>query len=143
MVELDVFLLEVEANFVAIDDFVLEADNLLPDLERILGELEFFPIELDVFLVALKDLLIELVSTFVEVDARFEELEARFVELVDLPAELDTTLLVTLEPRIGLVSRDEVATLLDVLAILMEDDARLELEDPLLEPDPCVEVVGS
>jgi hypothetical protein len=143
VVGLGILMLEVEANFVAIDGFVVEL--FLSEPESTFVELELFPAELDGFLVAVEGLLVELESTFVEVDARFTELEARLVlelELVDLLAELETIRLVGLEPRIGLMSRDEVEALLDVLAILTEDVERFELEGPWLEPDLCVDVVG-
>jgi hypothetical protein len=133
VVGLGILMLEVEANFVAIDGFVVEL--FLSEPESTFVELELFPAELDGFLVAVEGLLVELESTFVEVDARFTELEARLVlelELVDLLAELETIRLVGLEPRIGLMSRDEVEALLDVLAILTEDVERFELEGPWL-----------
>ena len=145
LVEVGTLMLEVEANFVAIDGFVVEL--FLSEPESAFVELELFAAELDDFLVAVEGLLVELESTFVEVDARFAELEARAVgvldlELVDLLAELDTTRLVGLEPRIGLISRDEGEDLLDVLATFTEEVGRFELEDPLLELDLCVDVVG-
>lgn len=141
LVELGTSILEVEANFVAIVGFVVEL--FLSEPESTFVELELFPAELDDFLVAVEGLLVELESTFVEVDARFTELVGVLgLELVDLLAELDTTRLVGLEPRIGLMSRDEVEALLDVLATLTEDVGRFEPEDPLLEPDLCVDVAG-
>jgi hypothetical protein len=121
-------LLEVEAIFVPIE-------GLMPELASFCEELKLLLRELD-------DVL-----ALVEVDARFTELEALLLgllnpELVVLFAELEATELVSFEPRIGLVSRDELEALLDLSTNSAEDDAFLELEDPLLELDACVDVAG-
>jgi hypothetical protein len=118
------------------------------ELEGSLVELEIF-VELASFCEKLKPLLRELddVLALVEVDARFTELEALLLGLLDselvVPfVELEATRLVSFEPRIGLMSRDELEALLEAWPAFTEDKACLELEELLLELDPCVDVVG-
>lgn len=92
--------------------------------------------------VELEDFFVDPEAFCVELDTLCTDAMTFGVELADLIVELDATILVSLEPRIGILSRDEVETLLDLLADLMEDDTRMGLEDTLPELDPCVEVVG-
>jgi hypothetical protein len=123
--EVSCSLLEVEAIFVSIEGIILELASFCEELRLLLDD----------------------VLVLVEVDARFTELEGLLLgvlnpELIVLFAELEATGLVSFEPRIGLVSRDELEALLDLSTTSAKDDAFLEFEDPLLELDACVDVVG-
>jgi hypothetical protein len=146
LVELGILLLEVEAIFVAIDGFALELDPFSPELETVFVEPELFLVELDDIVGALDGFLEELESTFVDVNARLTELEILLVGLIDLElvvffVELEAARLASAELRVGLVSCDELETLLDDLTLCVEDVVCLELEDPFPDADSFVEVV--